>query len=178
MISTTACFTGYRESKMPFHYSDTEKISVLKSNIERTVRKLSVDIDTYMCGMCDGADIWAAQVILSLRAELGHRLVCVVPFEEHKRYVPLHCRNAYDELLAKADEIHTLMSRSSCVSEAFMKRNMYMLERSETVIAICPETNILTGGTKSTVSRARSMSKQIYFIDPFITHEDKERKPN
>ncbi len=168
MIQTTACFTGYRDSKMPFSSAENDRIDALKSELCKMIRHISVDVDTYVCGMCHGADMWAADAVLSLRAELKHRLICVIPFDGHREHIPRRYLHDYDRILNEADEIHIVCQSVSeiGIKKAFNERNRYMLNISGRVIAICPYTDVISGGTKNTVSMARTLSKTIHFIDP------------
>ncbi len=168
MIFKTACFTGYREEKMPFPSSDRVKTELLKQQIRETVISLSPEIDTYICGMCHGADLWAAEAVLSLRSSLGIKLICAVPFKNHKDYIPKKSHSLYESILSAADSITVLCGNVSKkdAPRAFNERNLYMLRSSDILIAICPYSCALSGGTKNTVSMARSMSKSIHFIDP------------
>ncbi len=162
------CFTGYRASKMPFSQADTEKVNALKAWIERLLEMSSSRVERCYCGMCDGADLWAALAVLKNRERLGMELYCVVPFKNHRDRIPVRYRADYDYVLQNADNVVLLNDDvlTDSYDVAFQARNRYMVEHSGIVVAICNAHNIQKGGTLSTVNLAKKYKKYLLYLDP------------
>lgn len=71
------CFTGHRPERLK---QSEKEITVL---LETAIRAaISDGIVTYISGMARGVDIWAAEIVLRLRAEGEDiHLVCAIPYE-------------------------------------------------------------------------------------------------
>lgn len=162
------CFTGYRTSKMPFLPNDTEKADRLKEGIKHFLEISSGRVDYCYCGMCDGADLWAAMAVIETRERLGIKLCCVVPFENHIDYVPAKYRDDYRYVLNRTDDKVVLGGAivSGRCDEAFAQRNKYMVDNSEIVTAICDFRNIRSGGTFNTIKMAKEKNKYLFYLNP------------
>ena len=74
------CFTGHRPEKLK-----RGKRSIIQ-DLEEEIRKAVADgLNVFITGMARGVDIWAAQIVLKLRAEgLDVRLICTCPYEGYQ----------------------------------------------------------------------------------------------
>lgn len=161
-------FTGYRPAKLPFSCT-RENIFKLKALISRSVCELSEGgVRHFMTGMCPGIDLWAAQVVLELRAERGLQLWCAVPFDTHRDTIPSSELSAYDEVLRLADGAVVLARgvTSSGYGRSYNGRNRYMVNRCDGLIAVCDPGCIIPGGTRNTVMMARAAGKPIFYVNP------------
>ena len=72
-----ACFTGHRPHKL--HQPESVVIAALEAKIREAIDDGFV---TFISGMAWGVDIWAAEIVLRLKAE-GHplHLIAAVPYE-------------------------------------------------------------------------------------------------
>ena len=60
------CFTGHRPEKL------TRPDSIIKEELETQICQAIADgLSVFISGMARGVDIWAAQIVLKLRAEGG-----------------------------------------------------------------------------------------------------------
>ena len=69
-----ACFTGHRPHKL--HQPESVVIAALEEKIREAIDDGFV---TFISGMAWGVDIWAAEIVLSLKAE-GHRFTLLLLF--------------------------------------------------------------------------------------------------
>ena len=73
----TVCFTGHRPEKLA--QSGEQIREALRQGIQKA---RAWKYTTFISGMAQGVDIWAAEEILSLKKEHPEiRLVCAVPYE-------------------------------------------------------------------------------------------------
>ena len=76
-----ACFTGHRPHKL--HQPESVVIAALEEKIREAIDDGFV---TFISGMAWGVDIWAAEIVLRLKAE-GHpiHLIAAVPYDGFER---------------------------------------------------------------------------------------------
>ena len=160
-------FTGYRTEKLPFP-PDTEHIRALSEKLKNIIEdQASAGVRYFMTGMCRGSDLIAADAVLSLREKLGIQLWCAVPFRNHRQTVPDGELALYDRILSLSDGKVTLYKQNADPSDfgrLYNERNRYMVDHCDGIIAVCPEHNILPGGTKNTVDYAKRCGKRIFYV--------------
>ena len=139
------CFTGHRPEKLK-----RGKRSIIQG-LEEEIRKAVADgLNVFITGMARGVDIWAAQIVLMLRAEgLDVRLICACPYEGFERKWNQEWQKAYREILAAADFVKYVCNGYS--PACFQIRNEWMVDHSARVIAVFNGEN---GGTKNTMDYA------------------------
>lgn len=157
----TAAFSGYRFEKLVSQVHGADCSTIRDGIISRTGRAVRVlydrGIDTYLCGMATGFDLWAATAVLAMKKQLpGLRLVAVVPFRGQARYYPDDFKELYYAVLAASDSrvcLHETYTRS-----CFHERNRAMLDRASALVCYF---NGLPGGTAYTVGLARKRNMMI-----------------
>jgi uncharacterized phage-like protein YoqJ len=87
MKNNTCCFTGHRPFKLPWGFEEDHPDCVrLKLMLSMEIEsRIAGGCDTFLCGMCWGADIWCAEIVLNLRRafpEKDVRLTAVLVHEE------------------------------------------------------------------------------------------------
>ena len=135
-------FTGHR------NYPEVER-EALRKVIESFV---SEGYTTFLCGMAEGFDIAAAEVVLSLKADYPQlRLHSVIPFEGHELTMPdAEWAERYRRVVAAADEVVTI-SQSYNV-KIYHQRNDYLVDNADAII--CYYSGNARSGTGYTVRRA------------------------
>ena len=166
-----AAFTGYRPSKMPFPQT-AENIRHYQLRIKAEVeRQAALGVRYFMSGMCNGADLWAAEAVLAVKREKAPHigLYAIVPFEGQDRYFSPAEKETYRQILAGTEKTVVLsppVSGRSAAAKAFDQRNRYMVDHCDVLIALCEHQNIKPGGTRNTVRYAEEKGKTIVFIPP------------
>ena len=96
-----ACFTGHRPHKL--HQPESVVIAALEEKIREAIDDGFV---TFISGMAWGVDIWAAEIVLRLKAE-GHpiHLVAAVPYEGFERGWRDDWKHRYHAVLSAADSL-------------------------------------------------------------------------
>lgn len=112
--------------------------------------------------MAMGVDIYAAEIVLQLKEKYPHiTLECAIPCETQANRWNDSWRNRYFDIIYRADAAKTLQTRYTY--DSMMKRNKYMVDNSDVVIAVW---NGEKSGTGNTVRYAESCGKSIIIIDP------------
>ena len=135
-------FTGHR------NYPEV-KNEQLRKVVEQFI---SEGYTTFLCGMAEGFDIAAAEVVLSLKTDYPQlRLLSVIPFEGHDMAMPnAEWAERYRRIVEAADEVVTI-SPSYNVN-IYRLRNDYLVDNADAII--CYYSGNVRTGTGYTVRRA------------------------
>lgn len=164
-----ACFTGHRPSKFPFNIKDTVSLKMFTSTLyfHAYIAACEQDITTFYCGMQTGTDVWAGKEVLNLkndlkktRPDLDIKLICVSPYEDEitlRRGADL---DDYIYLKENCDEFIPLQKSYS--KDCYRARNIYMVDRSDLVIAAVSD---LKSGTGQTLRYAERLGKKVEMIN-------------
>lgn len=159
----TACFTGHRPNKLNgYNPKDNSELlfklrDVIIDHIENK------EVHTFISGMALGIDMWSARIVLKLKEKYPNiKLVCAVPCDKHySKWFQPNIDEWY-AIIAKADEV-VYVSKEPYTSWCMQKRNEYMVDNSNYIIAIWDGTK---GGTGNCVKYAQSKSKPIITLHP------------
>ncbi len=164
--NTTCCFTGHRPHKFTFGYDEeSEECILLKSKLFQQILEMrKKGVTTFLTGMAMGVDIWAAELILGLKAERPEENICliaVIPHEGQANRWSAEYRERYFNILSKVDDdvMIGLRYTKSCMFE----RNRYMVDHSAHLIAVY---NGEPGGTQYTVDYAMKKGLDVVIINP------------
>ena len=113
----------------------------------------------FLTGMALGVDTWAAEIVLSLRKQFAITLEAVLPCEGQDAKWPLESQKRYQSIITKCDKVTLLQTRYT--PDCFDRRNRYMVDHSDLIIAVW---NGSPSGTGNTISYARSREKRICVI--------------
>lgn len=149
------CFTGHRPEKL----QSSEE--VVKEELEQAIRQTITDgFTVFLSGMARGVDLWAAEIVLSLRgAGMPVKLICACPYYGMEQGWEPHWQKKYRTVLQRADLIRFLCS-DYCPS-CFQIRNQWMVDHSARVIAVFHESK---GGTKNTIDYARKCGVPVIIL--------------
>ena len=120
-------------------------------------------VTTFISGMAQGVDLWAAREVLRQKAENPMlRLIAAQPCADQAQRWPQAARREYEDILAVCDERFCLYERytHSCM----MERNLWMVDRSGILLAVYDGS--AGGGTAATVRYAQSKQREIWLLDP------------
>ena len=155
----TCTFTGHRPKFFPWgeDISDSRAVrllSVLRNEIRSAVED---GFDTFICGGAQGVDIWAADIILSMKKQYHNiRLIIALPFEGYNADVT---DNDYLRILECADEVKITGTEKGIAG--FTKRDHYMIDQSERVIVVYDERSGIRSGTYRAVKYAELKGKEL-----------------
>lgn len=164
MRNKTVCFTGYRPDKLSWGYNEKDEkchtfCDVIDSLIGRAVLK---GYRHFVSGMALGVDTICAEAVLKIKAQTPEVILeAAVPCRGQENLWPETQKKRYLNLLDSCDEVSVLSPRYS--SDCMLKRNRYMVDSSDVVIAVYDGK---AGGTKQTLEYALKQGKKVVVIDP------------
>lgn len=159
------CFTGHRPQNLPFRFDEQDRRCrklkrVLRQEIKRQIKEAGVC--HFISGMAIGVDMYAAEIVLDLKRKYPQiTLEAAIPCENQSEKWPQPLRERYRDILSRCDK-RTLIQRYY-TPDCMHRRNRYMVDSAQTVIAVW---NGNPGGTGKTVSYASGQRKNIVIIDP------------
>lgn len=150
------CFTGHRPEKL----TRTEKDIVC--DLEKEIRQAIADgLSVFITGMARGVDIWAAQIVLSLRnSGYDIKLICACPYDGFESGWSKDWQQQYKEILAAADYVKYVCEGYS--RSCFQIRNEWMVNHAARVIAVF---NGEKSGTKNTIDFAAKVDVPVVRIE-------------
>ena len=131
-ISRACAFTGHRPQKLPWRRDETAPGCVaLKEMLAAQISALVEDGYTeFLTGMAEGVDLWAAQIVLSLRVtNPALRLHCILPCTEQSVRWSAASQKQYRAILEQADSI-IFVNRAN--------KKDCMLERDRFLVSVTP----------------------------------------
>ncbi len=161
----TACFTGHRPQSIPYLWNE---ISVQSIKLKNEIKSASIDlienhnVAHFISGMALGVDMIAAEIVLDLKKKYPNiTLECAIPCETQATKWTEKYRERYFSIIEKSDK-ETLL-QTHYTADCMHKRNRYMVDESDYVIAVW---NGSPSGTGKTVLYAKENNKQIIQIEP------------
>lgn len=158
-LEQTCCFTGHRESKLPWHDNENDPRCVrLRRQIYDTVDAVYADgIRHYICGMANGCDLYFLESVLRLRQTHPDITVeAAIPYEGQADRWREQQRRRYVQLLNQCD--YQTLVQQAYTSGCMMRRNRYMVDNSRILIAAYSGAS---GGTQRTLLYAMRRGLEI-----------------
>lgn len=155
------CVTGHRPNKLYGYNLNHPSYIALKN----TFKKLLHDNNCTeaITGMALGVDTIFAIAVLELKDEgYNIKLHCAIPCKNHSCKWLKESVELYNSILERAD-IVKLVSEEEYKPYLMQKRNEYMVDLAEKVIAVWDGTN---GGTGNCVKYAQKKNKEIIRVCP------------
>lgn len=164
----TCAFTGHRPEKLPCGDDENHQACLnIKATISRQISRLYEQraVKQFISGGALGVDLWAAEAVLSFRQTHSDvSLLIAVPFRGQADKFPPDKRARYERILKEADVVQVLQEPFS--KDCFFKRNDYMIDKSEVLVAVYDRSSNVRSGTGYTVNKAIQKGRNIIFIDP------------
>ena len=163
-MTNTCCCTGHRPKGFPFEYGKDKKrhreyLIALEEKIKLAITDYG--ITNFISGMALGVDLDFAEIVLKLKDKYNLTLECAVPCPDQTLKWNEKDKLRYDKIIKQADEVNIISD--SYTPECMLKRNRYMVDKSEVVIAVF--NGIEKGGTWHTINYAQKENKAILFLN-------------
>ena len=158
-------FTGHRPKGLPFGYNERDsRCKKLKKELKKLIlnKIKNENVTTFLSGMALGTDMFAAEIVLELKRKFRNiTLTAVLPCRTQAARWNNEAIARYELILAKCDKIIVLQDEytQSCMP----KRNLYMVEHSDCIIAVWSGTE---GGTANTIRFAIDRHLPVTVLDP------------
>lgn len=157
------CVTGHRPNKMYGYDIHNKQWTALKEKFKRIL--IENNCREAFSGMALGVDTVFALAVLELK-EMHYdiKLCCAIPCKNQERKWDKESVDLYNFILSKADQVVYVSDEEyKPWLHQMQKRNEYMVDRVETVIAVWDGS---TGGTYNCVKYAEECNKEIIRIYP------------
>ena len=165
-MERTACaFTGHRPKSFPWKYDEAAQGCILLKEIlaEQIAALADAGVTDWFSGMAQGVDLWAAELVLTLRKKNpALNLHCILPCEGQERKWPVQTQRRYRSILEQADSV-TYASREY-YDGCLIDRNHRLVEAAGLLLAVF--NGARRSGTGATVNYARKLGREIIIIDP------------
>ena len=165
MNPKTCAFTGHRPQNLPFGFNEEDKRCVwLKEILRSKITRLIVEerISHFISGMAIGIDMYAAEIVLSLKKDCpGITLEGVIPCTSQADKWPEQLQKRYADIFSKCDK--TTYIQKNYTFNCMYKRNKYMVDQADIILAVWDGSR---GGTANTVKYALSQNKPVQIIHP------------
>ena len=149
------CFTGHRPNKL--RQSEQEIKPLLEKAIDWAIDNGFV---TFISGMAEGVDIWAAEIILDKRkSNADLHLICALPHPGFENRRSMSEKARFQKIIAAADFVKLVGDRY--FTGCYQVRNEFMVDHSSLVIAAF---NGIASGTKNTVDYAKRRGVRVINI--------------
>lgn len=150
-MGRTCCFTGHREHLYPFK-EGSPQFGIIKSKLKEYIGSaIQSGFDYFIVGGANGADEWALDILSEMKDNgAGIYIEIAIPFATfaHKK--------------GSADKETTVSVEKDPL--CYEKRNRYMVEHSERIIAVYDESHPIGGGTRQTVEFAAQAGIEIVYV--------------
>lgn len=166
----TCAFTGHRLHKLPGGRCENTRVRVeLIDRIETVILTLieKMEVTHFVTGMAVGIDMYAAECVLRLKWKYPEITIeAAIPCRGQEKKWSKSQQEKYNHILSMCDRVTYLQDEYT--KNCMMKRNMYMVDKADILLAVWDESS---GGTGNTVNYALSLKKKgldktILRIDP------------
>ncbi len=161
---TCCAFTGHRPARLPWGADESHPgCLALKARLTQAVEEAyAAGYRHFLCGMAQGADLYFAEAVLSLRDRRPDvTLEAAIPFPDQAKYWPQTDRDRRQAILDRCN--YETVVQHSYTPGCLHRRNRYMVDRSGRLIAVYdgqPQ-----GGTYQTLSYAMQKGLAIAIVD-------------
>lgn len=139
------CFTGHRPEKLA--RSEKEIKAALTEEINQAVQD---GLTGFITGMARGVDLWAAEIVLSLRKRNKEiKLICAVPHAGFETRWSSEWKRLYWRVQEEADLVRVISK--GYYAGVYQIRNQWLVDHAARVIAVY---NGQPSGTKNTIDYA------------------------
>ena len=165
MESRTCAFTGHRPQNLPFGFrEEDERCAALKQVLREEIIHLieREGVTHFITGMSVGVDMYAAEMILELKARYPMiTLESAIPCETQASKWKEELRDRYFDIASKCDK-ETLI-QTHYTPDCMRKRNRYMVDQADVILAVWDGKSSDTG---KTIQYARGQGKLVRVIHP------------
>lgn len=162
----TCAFTGHRPQNLPFRFNESDKRCIaLKKQLRKLIVRLieQHNVTHFISGMAIGVDMYAAEIVLDLKAKYPHiTLESAIPCETQAAKWSEPLRDRYFKIAEQCDK--ETMLQTQYTPDCMQNRNRYMVDQADVLLAVWDGT---PSGTGSTVQYAKTQGKAVWILAPY-----------
>ena len=171
-METMSCtITGHRPTRFKWKYNERDEgCQRLKRRLrDQLICAYEQGVHRFYTGGALGVDLWAGEILVRLKeqpefAEI--ELMIALPFEGYNVEWDKHSRSRMDFLIKHSQETVVVGERGQPPTACYRKRNEYMVNRSQYLIAVFDQEKNRRSGTQQTVNFAKKKLLRIIYIHP------------
>ena len=170
MNECVCAITGHRPSRFKFKYSEDYALcKKIKANMLEVFRKLpeAQEVRRFYGGGALGVDMWAAEQIHRLKEQPGYEdieLVVALPFVGHDAKWDQRSKRRMEFILQHCSK-KEVIGNEDC-RESYVKRNCYMVDQANYLVAVYDDGRNLRSGTMQCVRYAQKNHVPVVLIHP------------
>lgn len=169
MTYQSCAITGHRPTRFKFGYKENMTgCKRLKKRLRDQFALLyEQGVRRFYVGGALGVDLWAGEILLRLKELPEYRdleLRIVLPGEGHDVDWDDRSRKRMAFLIRHSTE--TVIAGSGPYPEDYRRRNEYMVDRADVLVAVYDNDRAIRSGTGMTVNYAQKKKTPIIFIHP------------
>lgn len=170
MTEMVCTIIGHRPQRFKFKYNEHYKLCIkIKNALTTEIKNLfRQGVTTFWVGGSIGVDIWAAEIIIELKKQKEYenlRLCVALPFPSFKNHYDPKQQTRLRDILHGCDEQIIVSDAES--EKSYRRRNEYMIDISDCVLAVYDNDRSIRSGTGMTVNYAvRKKGLPVTFIHP------------
>lgn len=165
-LELICCFTGHRPLQLPWKYNEHGiKYWIFKRKFKKVIiSSIEEGYKHFISGMAIGVDMIAAEIVLELKATYPDIILeCALPCLNQTAKWNDESIMRYQNILSLADKV-TIVSRTLYFNGCMAKRNKYMIDNSNRIIAVYNGKK--SGGTYQTINMAKIANKEVVIVKP------------
>jgi uncharacterized phage-like protein YoqJ len=163
--------TGHRPPRFKFKYK--ENFSLCKKIKKRLSEQFELlyqkGVRRFYVGGALGTDMWAGEILLRLK-ELpeysGIELIIALPFKGHDKSWDERSKTRLAFLIQHSAETVTVGSSSVGIQKSYKKRNYYIVDHADIMVAVYDNDHNIRSGTGQTVRYAVKQQIPVILINP------------
>lgn len=170
-MSKSCAITGHRPTRFKWKYKeDDTRCKRLKRVLqEQVVLLYEQGVRRFYVGGALGVDQWAGEILLRLkeRPEYGDiELVVALPFEGHDAGWDARSKSRLKFLVDHSTRTVTVGTTAEQAAICYKKRNYYMVDHADCLLAVYDNNREIRSGTGMTVRYAEKKGLPITLIHP------------
>jgi len=170
-MNKSCAITGHRPTRFKWKYNENDtRCKRLKKRMREQVALLYEQVvRRFYVGDAQGVDQWAGEVLLRMKEQPGYsgiELVVALPFEGHDAAWDTRSRSRLQFLIKHSTETVVVESTSELPAVRYKRRNYYMVDHADCLLAVYDNDRSIRSGTGMTVNYARKKGLSITLIHP------------
>lgn len=167
-----ACaITGHRPTRFKFKYKeDTAGCKRLKKRLrDQFVLLYEQGVRRFYVGGALGVDMWAGEILLRLKEQPEYEdmaLFLAIPFEGHDASWDERSRRRLAFLRKHFTKTVIVDPEGWLPEESFRKRNKYMVDHADVLVAVYDNDRSIRSGTGMTINYAKKKGLPVILIHP------------
>lgn len=163
--------TGHRPTRFKFKYKeDTAGCKRLKKRLrDQFVLLYEQGVRRFYVGGALGVDMWAGEILLRLKKQPEYEdmaLFLAIPFEGHDASWDERSRRRLAFLRKHSTKTVIVDPEGWLPEESFRKRNKYMVDHADVLVAVYDNDRSIRSGTGMTINYAKKKGLPVILIHP------------